>query len=152
MRRVAAIAVIVVAVLAADARLTHAQFRGGLTSSRATAPVSVPRSPIAPLGVVPVWWQWPIGVPPEITTLAPAPLADDAPRGGLQLDVLPWSAQVYVDGTLAGQVEQFRGYYQHLDLPAGPHAIVIVAAGREPHVVDVLIVPGKTLTYRAALR
>src|SRR6185295_13896109 len=99
-----------------------------------------------------VWWHWHIAVPPAITTLASPPLADDAPRGGLQLDVLPWSAQVYVDGTLAGRVEQFRGYYQHLDLPAGPHAIAVVAPGCEPLVFDVVIVPGKTLTYRAALK
>jgi hypothetical protein len=77
---------------------------------------------------------------------------EGAPKGGVQLDVLPWSALVYVDGALAGRVEEFRGYYHHLELPAGRHAIAIVAAGAEPHIFDVVFGPGKTLTYRASLR
>jgi hypothetical protein len=70
----------------------------------------------------------------------------------VQLDVLPWSAQVYVDGARAGRVEEFRGYYQHLELTAGPHTIVLVAPGFAPHVFAVVVVPGKTITYRATLR
>jgi hypothetical protein len=89
---------------------------------------------------------------PEITTLSPPVVIEGAPKGGVQLDILPWSALVYVDGALAGRVEEFRGYYHHLELPAGRHAIAIVAAGAEPHVFDVVVVPGKTLTYRASLR
>jgi hypothetical protein len=89
---------------------------------------------------------------PDFTTLAPPPIIAGAPTGGVQLDVLPWTAQVYVDGAPAGRVEQFRGYYHHLELPAGPHAIAIVADGYEPHVFTVVVVPGKTITYRASLR
>jgi hypothetical protein len=88
---------------------------------------------------------------PETTALSPR-IGDGAPAGGVQLDVTPWRAQVYVDGALAGRVEQFRGYYHHLELPAGAHTIAIVAAGYQPHVIDVVVVPGRTLTYRAALR
>ena len=79
-------------------------------------------------------------------------IAEGGPTGGVQLDVQPWRAQVYVDGALAGRVEDFRGYYQHLELPAGAHTITIVAAGYAPHVVDVVVVPGKTITYRWSLR
>jgi hypothetical protein len=99
-----------------------------------------------------VWWPWGVVMLPETTTLSRPSLVDSAPAGGVQLDVTPWAAQVYVDGALAGRVEEFRGYYHHLALPAGPHTIAIIAAGHEPHVIDVVVVPGKTLTYRATLR
>jgi hypothetical protein len=145
--RYPAAAGIVIVLLAGDAHPALAQFRGGLTT-RPSAPVAAPQSPRAPLGVVPVWWHWHVTVPPDIATAAPPRVAADAPAGGLQLDVLPWSAQVYVDGVLVGRVEQFRGYYQHLALPAGPHTIAIVAARAAPRVFDVVIVPGKTITYR----
>jgi hypothetical protein len=84
---------------------------------------------------------------PETTRSTSRPL-DDAPTGGVQLDVTPWSAEVYVDGALAGRVEQFRGYYHHLELSAGPHTIAIVHAGRDPQVFDVVVLPGRTITYR----
>ena len=38
-----------------------------------------------------------------------------------------------MDGASVGRVEQFRGYYQHLTLPAGPHVIAVVAPGRDPY-------------------
>ena len=76
---------------------------------------------------------------------------EDAPTGGVQLDVLPWSAEVYVDGELAGRVEEFRGYYHHLEIAAGPHVLSIVKPGFDPLTVDVVVVPGRTVTYRATL-
>lgn len=83
--------------------------------------------------------------------LTPPPLADGAPSGGVQLDVVPWSAEVYVDGARAGRVEEFRGYYHHLEIPGGGHVISIVAPGYAPHIVDVVVVPGRTLIHRATL-
>ncbi len=163
-RRASARQVVAACVLAviASTVTTSAQFRGTLTSrptprtatSRPPTSTTVaPRFPAPlPLRSVPVWWPWGVVVLPEIRTFTPPPVLDGASAGGIQLDVLPWSAQVYVDGALAGRVDQFRGYYQHLTLPSGPHSIAIVAEGREPEVFDVVIVPGKTLTYRATLR
>ena len=138
-------------VLLASAATSSAQWRGTLTS-RPSSSVTVPRAPLSPVPLVPVWWPWGVVMLPQTTTLSPPRLGEDAPSGGVQLDVTPWSAQVFVDGALAGQVEEFRGYYHHLSLPAGPHSIAIVATGHEPHVFDVVVVPGKTLTYRATLR
>ena len=88
---------------------------------------------------------------PDIT-LTPPRVIDGGPTGGVQLDVLPWSAQVYVDGALAGRVEDFRGYYRHLELSAGPHVLTIVHAGSAPLVLDLVVVPGRTITYRGNLR
>jgi len=73
------------------------------------------------------------------------------PTGGVQLDLVPWRAQVYVDGYYAGLVEHFKGYYQHLSLPAGSHVIDIFAQGYEPLEFEVNVTPGRTITYHGNL-
>jgi len=83
---------------------------------------------------------------------APTPITDpNAPTGGLQLDVEPRSARVYVDGAYAGTVEEFSGYYKHLTLSAGPHRIDILASGYDPLTIDLAVIPGQTRSYRASL-
>ena len=77
--------------------------------------------------------------------------SDSALRGGVQLDVQPWRAQVYVDGTYAGLVEEFTGYYRHLEVAAGPHVITILAPNYEPLILNVMVPPGDTITYRGNL-
>jgi len=102
------------------------------------------------------FWPWGAWLPIPLYSGYPAPVAyepplDGAPIGGVQLDVDPRRAQVFVDGTYAGLVEEFSGYFHHLELPAGPHDISIVADGYEPLSLHVLVSPGATLTQRAAL-
>ena len=152
MRRATAAVGLVMLVAAGDLVPAHAQFRAGLTSRPPAAPV-VPPAPIAtPLPLLPLWWRWPVVTLPEITPSPSPRVLQGGPIGGVQLDVVPWSADVYVDGVRAGRVEDFRGYYRHLELPAGPHVIAIVKPGAEPLVADIVIVPGRTLTYRGSLR
>ena len=145
-----------------------AQVRGRLTS-RPSIPSAGPRSSATPVPMRPsatplhprssarlfhpllIWSPWAVATLPEFA-LEQAPIAEGAPNGGVQLDFQPWSAEVYVDGARAGRIEQFRGYYQHLALPAGPHTIAVVAAGYEPFIFGVMVLPGKTLTYRATLQ
>ena len=79
------------------------------------------------------------------------PPLEGAPLGGLQLDIDPRRAQVFVDGTYAGLVEEFSGYFHHLELPAGPHDISVVASGYEPLSFQVIVSPGATMTQRATL-
>ena len=100
---------------------------------------------------VPFFWGWggPVFYADGSPTLPLPP--GDAPTGGLQLDVQPWRAQVYVDGVLAGRVEDFKGFYQHLSVAAGPHQITIVETGYQPLVLDVMVTPGRTATYRGTL-
>jgi hypothetical protein len=100
---------------------------------------------------VPFFWGW--GGPAFYVDATPAPAVpiSDGPKGGLQLDVQPWRAQVYVDGVLVGRVEDFKGYYQHLEMSAGPHQITIVDTGYQPLVFDVVVTPGRTATYRGTL-
>ena len=79
------------------------------------------------------------------------PLPDDGPIGGVQPDVTPWRSRVYVDGVLKGRVDDFNGYYHPLELVAGPHQITIVDEGRQPIILDIVVTPGRTTTYRASL-
>jgi hypothetical protein len=72
--------------------------------------------------------------------------------GGLQLDIEPRRALVYVDGWYVGVVDQFSGYYHHLEVAAGPHTIEILATDYEPLAFDVAIAPGRTTPYRGSLQ
>jgi hypothetical protein len=103
------------------------------------------------LGPFALWGRIPrADVYGSVANVPPVPL-EGAPVGGLQLDVEPRRAQVYVDGRQAGMVDQFSGYYHHLDLAAGWHQIAIVEPGYLPLMIDVLISPGRTTTYRGTL-
>jgi len=74
------------------------------------------------------------------------------PVGGIQLDLEPRRGQVYVDGRYMGVVGDFSGYYKHLELPAGRHLLEVFAPGYLPFELRVIIVPGRTLTYRMSLQ
>ena len=100
--------------------------------------------------VVPSWWA-PIGAGEMAPLPAAPPFNDVRPTGGLQIDVDPRRALVYVDGWFVGIVESFSGYYNHLDLPAGPHQVELVAPEYEPLLLDVVVTPGRTTTYRGSL-
>ena len=65
--------------------------------------------------------------------------------GGIRILDAPREAQVFVDGTYAGIVDDFDGSFQSLDLQAGAHKIEIRAAGRAPLQYDVNVQPGQTL-------
>lgn len=71
--------------------------------------------------------------------------------GGVQLDVQPWRAQVYVDGVYVGLVDEFTGYYHHLELVPGLHVITFIAPDYEPLMLEVVVSPGHTTTYRRTL-
>jgi hypothetical protein len=97
-------------------------------------------------------WLWAPSVADE-TSLPPSapPLQQQKLAGGLQLDIEPRRALVYVDGWYAGMVEDFSGYYHHLETSAGWHMIEIVAPDYQPLMFDVAVSPGRTTTYRNSL-
>jgi hypothetical protein len=98
----------------------------------------------------PYWWG--SGIPDQAPfPAAAAPSSDRRPTGGLQLDVEPRRALVYVDGWFVGLVDEFSGYYHHLDLDAGSHRIDFVASGYDPLSIDAVVSPGRTATYRGSL-
>jgi hypothetical protein len=98
------------------------------------------------------YWLWAAsGLDESVPSLtAPGPLSERA-TGGLQLDVEPRRALVYVDGRFVGAVDAFSGYYHHLDLPAGVHRVELLAPGYDPLLVDVAVSPDRTTTYQGAL-
>ncbi len=100
------------------------------------------------LPVFPIVWGW--GTLPFYVDSVSTPLVD-GPTGGVQLDVQPWRASVFVDGVYAGRVEDFKGYYNHLEVVAGPHQITVVEPGFLPLVFDIMVVPGRTTTFRSTL-
>ena len=136
---------------ASDSRFTSTLvFRGHPTPSTTLTPFrGLGRSVVFP-GIPFLWYS---GVPALYldTPLPLQPLPRDAPKGGVQLAITPWRASVYVDGMLAGHVEEFRGYYQHLELAAGPHEIAIVEPGYQPLIFVVTVIPGRTLMYSGTL-
>ena len=132
--------------------------RGGFTSRLVLAPPPAEvqdRFPIHPglawgfLGFD-AFWPWYTLTPSGAYQLA-LPPRDGTPAGGLQLDVDPRRAQVYVDGLYAGLVDEFSGYYHHLDLPSGLHLIEIFEPGYQPLILEIVVPPGRTTTYRGAL-
>jgi hypothetical protein len=92
----------------------------------------------------------PISASPQNSVISQSPTA--RPVGGVQLNLEPRSAQVFVDDQYAGIVEDFSGYYHNLALTAGDHKIEVVAQGYVPFATRVLVVPGRTLTYRLSLQ
>jgi hypothetical protein len=71
--------------------------------------------------------------------------------GSLRIRADPKSARVYVDGALAGTVDDFDGLTSHLPLAQGVHQIEIRADGYETYSAEVTIEAGKTRTERARL-
>ena len=73
------------------------------------------------------------------------------PTGALRLQVQPRDAQVFIDGSYAGIVDDFDGTFQSLRLEQGEYRVEIVLPGFEPLDFDVRIPAGQTVTYRGDL-
>jgi hypothetical protein len=52
--------------------------------------------------------------------------------GAAQLKVTPRNARVYVDGYFAGQVDDFDGTFQRLNVEAGEHELQLYLEGYQP--------------------
>jgi hypothetical protein len=74
------------------------------------------------------------------------------PYGGIRINLPQKDAEVYVDGYFSGTVDDFDGVFQQLNLEPGPHHLEVRAPGFEPIAFDVNVEPGRTITYRAAMR
>jgi hypothetical protein len=74
------------------------------------------------------------------------------PTGSLRVRATPISAKVYIDGALAGRVDDFDGLSDHLKVEAGTHELELRADGYQPYSVHVTIDAGKTRTERATLK
>jgi hypothetical protein len=115
----------------------------------------------APRAVWPLWfgivtfdraWIWTPTIVGAAIDGPPISALEQGPLGGVQLDIEPRRALVYVDGWYVGVIDQFSGYYRHLDVGAGTHTFEIVAPDYEPLLFEMAISPGRTTTYRASLQ
>jgi len=97
-----------------------------------------------------IWWDQG-GAGGMLPSPIPAGGDDPRPIGGLQLDVEPRRALVYVDGWYMGKVETFSGYFHHLDLAAGSHIVEFFDSDYDPLSVELVVTPGRTTTYRGWL-
>ncbi len=73
------------------------------------------------------------------------------PVGELRLKVHPRDAQVFIDGSYAGRVDEFDGVFQSLRLEEGEYQVELVLPGYEPLAFDVRIFPGEKTTYEGDL-
>lgn len=77
------------------------------------------------------------------------PYAVDA--GGLDLDVKPEEAQVYLDGELVGKADDFDGFPRYLWVKKGLHQLVFVAEGRETQSRKIEVKPGVVLQVKGEM-
>jgi hypothetical protein len=73
--------------------------------------------------------------------------SDRAPSA-LRLEVKPVEAEVYVDGYLAGSVDEFDGFFQRLNLTPGAHEIVIYLDGHRTVREKLYLSPGASYKIR----
>ena len=72
--------------------------------------------------------------------------------GSVRLRMSPRTAKVYIDGALAGTVDDFDGLTGHLELPVGSHQLELRADGYDSYKTEFLVVAGRTMTERAELK
>ena len=98
-------------------------------------------------------YPYPISVFGYRAPVAPVIVGPGSPLyGGISLEFTPYDADVWVDGTWAGQVEDFDGTSQPLTLVPGTHRIELQAPGYAPLVMDVVVQPGQVIPYRGDMR
>ena len=73
-------------------------------------------------------------------------------EGSVRLKVKPRNGSVYVDGYLAGEVDEFDGRFQRLHVEPGSHRIEIRADGYAPLSFEIRVPPGGTVNYSGELR
>jgi PEGA domain-containing protein len=74
------------------------------------------------------------------------------PAASLRLQVTPRHAEVFVDGSYAGTVDDFDGSFQRLRLYPGDHTVEVFLPGHRTLMQRIYLQPGKTFTVRAALQ
>ena len=72
--------------------------------------------------------------------------------GSIRLRVNPDKAKVFIDGVLQGTVDDFNGLNSHLDVAGGTHQLEVRADGYVTLKDEIVVEPGKTQTYRGALK
>lgn len=77
---------------------------------------------------------------------------EEVTYGSLRIKANVSQAKVYVDGALAGVVDEFDGLKDHLEVPTGRHSIELRAEGYTTASTEVEVSKGKTKTVRIDLK
>src|SRR5262249_45836713 len=72
--------------------------------------------------------------------------------GGVSFEITPGNAQVFVDGSYIGTVDQFTPSTQPLGLTPGRHHIEIRGQGYRTMAFDADIVAGQVIPYQGTLQ
>jgi len=73
------------------------------------------------------------------------------PAASLRLQVTPREAEVFIDGSYAGTVDDFDGSFQRLRLYPGDHTLEVFMPGHHTLMQRLYLQPGRTFSVRAAL-
>ena len=81
------------------------------------------------------------------------PLSSDTPaffddESSLQLHVTPRETEVFVDGYLAGRVDDFNGRFQRLHIQPGDHELTLYLDGHRKVIQTILIRPRSSFRIR----
>ncbi len=90
-------------------------------------------------------WGYPGWYPPAFYTRAGI---DDS---SARIQVTPRQTEVYVDGYLAGIVDDFDGFAQRLRVPPGEHVIELYLDGHKTIAQTILFAPGQSYRIRHAM-
>ncbi|HVZ23330.1 MAG TPA: hypothetical protein VG871_19795, partial [Vicinamibacterales bacterium] len=72
-------------------------------------------------------------------------------NGYLALQVVPVTAEVFIDGLYVGTVNDVRGDARGEALAPGAHRLELRAPGYQPVALDLRVAPGRTTVYRGDL-
>ena len=93
----------------------------------------------------PVWVSWLFQVAPGCGG------SFNTNSGGLSFEISPDTAEIYVDGTYVGTVEEFTPTSQPLGLTPGRHRIELEAPGYRTMTFDAEIIAGQVVPYQGSL-
>lgn len=72
--------------------------------------------------------------------------------GSVRIKASPATAKVYIDGALAGTVDEFNGLTDHLELQGGRHVLELRAEGFQTSTEEIVVAVGKTRTVRISMK
>jgi hypothetical protein len=123
----------------------HAQRRGRRGGGRGAVIVTAPV--YLGYGFYDPFWDW--GYP---GWGQPSPYGPPfANLGSARLQVTPRQAEVYIDGYLAGTVDDFDGVFQRLSVAPGEHELTIYLEGYRTFTQTLLFRPGTTIDIKQPL-
>jgi hypothetical protein len=96
-------------------------------------------------GAVPYYY------PPSVTYSTRDEERERTSTGSIRFKVNPKSAKVYIDGALAGTVDEFDGLSDHLELTSGSHQLELRADGYKSYTGTLDVKEGQTRTTRVSL-